>query len=76
MCICTCVLARVCICVDCGVGVLVLWATATCLLQDHLVPNGFEPGQATILDAACEDSFNSSPKVGDGLSCQQQSQGG
>ena len=64
-------------CVDCGVGVgvLVLRATATCLLQDHLVPNGFEPGQATILDAACDDSFNSSPKVGDGLSCQL-SQGG
>ena len=67
-----------CVCVDCGVGVgvLVLRATATCLLQDHLVPNGFEPGQATILDAACDDSFNSSPKVGDGLSCQQLFQGG
>ena len=41
--------------------------TATCNLQDHLVPNGFELGQTTILDAACEDSFNSSPKVSDVL---------
>ncbi|KAK7094399.1 E3 ubiquitin-protein ligase COP1-like [Littorina saxatilis] len=30
---------------------------------DHLVPNGFDPAQPTILDAACEDSFNSSPKA-------------
>ncbi|XP_025114545.1 E3 ubiquitin-protein ligase COP1-like isoform X2 [Pomacea canaliculata] len=31
---------------------------------DHLVPNGFEPPQpATILDVACDEGFNSSPKV-------------
>lgn len=31
---------------------------------DHLVPNGFDPMQSTILDAACEEAFNSSTKAG------------
>lgn len=36
----------------------------SCSFQDHLVPNGFEPPQpATILDVACDEGFNSSPKV-------------
>nr|KAG5699838.1 hypothetical protein BaRGS_034612 [Batillaria attramentaria] len=45
------------------------------LQQDHLVPNGFDPAQATstILDAACDEAFNSSAKASGSTSHSQKS---
>ncbi|KAK7487262.1 hypothetical protein BaRGS_00021490 [Batillaria attramentaria] len=44
-------------------------------VQDHLVPNGFDPAQATstILDAACDEAFNSSAKASGSTSHSQKS---